>query len=181
MVIATLFNSFTSMIKYVADPDSKLPAITFWLMGGLSSVTVKDALLLTGITIMSSIPLYILRWKLNVLSFGDEEAESLGVNVKAIRIWVILCSTMLTAACVSISGLIGWIGLIIPHMARLLVGPNYRILLPASTFLGAIFLMLVDDVARCTFDFEIPLGILTSLFGAPFFLYLLSKGKKSWL
>ncbi len=180
MVVSTLFSSLISITKYVADPDSKLPSITFWLMGGLSSVGSRDVKLLFVLFLVGAIPLLLVRWRLNVLSFGDEEAQGMGVDVPKLRLTVILASTLLTAACVSLCGLVGWIGLVVPHMARLLVGPNFKDLLPASTFLGAFFLLIVDDVARCAFSVEIPLGILTALIGAPFFLYLLMKGKKGW-
>ncbi len=181
MVVSTLFSSFISMIKYVADPYSKLPAITFWLMGGLSSVGAKDNLVVLVPMLLGAIPLMLLRWKLNVLSFGEEEAKSLGVDTSKLRLVVVVCSTLLTAAAVSISGMVGWIGLIIPHLARMIVGPNYKMLLPASMLIGTTFLLLVDDVARSAFAMEIPLGILTALIGAPFFIYLLIKGKKGWL
>lgn len=181
MVVSTLFASFISITKYVADPDNKLPAITFWLMGGLTTVGTNDVVLLFFLLFTGAIPLFVIRWKLNVLSFGDEEAQALGVDVRQIRLLVIASSTLLTAACVSVCGLVGWIGLIIPHMTRLLVGPNFKILIPAATLIGAIFLLIVDDVARCAFPVEIPLGILTALIGAPFFLYLLIKGKKGWI
>lgn len=181
MVVSTLFSSFISLTKYVADPESKLPAITFWLMGGLSSVRAKDTLVLLLPVILGMIPLFLLRWKLNVLSFGEEEAKALGINTSKIRLVIIICSTLLTASAVSIAGIIGWIGLIIPHIARLVVGPNYKVLLPASMLIGSTFLLLVDDVARSAFVMEIPLGILTSLIGAPFFIYLLIKGRRSWV
>lgn len=180
MVVSTLFSSLISITKYVADPDSKLPSITFWLMGGLSSVGTRDVILLSFLFLIGALPLFLIRWKLNVLSFGEEEARALGIDVRKMRLAVIFASTLLTASCVSICGLVGWIGLIVPHMGRLLVGPNFRDLLPASTLLGALFLLVVDDVARCAFAAEIPLGILTALIGAPFFLYLLMKGKKGW-
>ncbi len=181
MVVSTLFSSFTSMTKYVADPYSKLPAITFWLMGGLSSITAKDALILLIPICVGITPLFMLRWKLNVLSFGEEEARAMGIDTRRLRFVIIICSTLLTAAAVSVSGMIGWIGLIVPHMARLVTGPDYRVLLPASLFIGSAFLILVDDVARSVFPMEIPLGILTSLLGAPFFIYLLVKGKRGWV
>jgi iron complex transport system permease protein len=181
MVVSALFSSFISITKYVADPYDKLPAITFYLMGGLSSVTMKDVKILSIPLIVGIIPLILLRWKLNVLSFGDEEARALGVDTSKMRIITILCSTLITAGAVSISGMIGWIGLVIPHMARMLVGPNFKVLLPASLLIGSTFLLLVDDVARCAFPMEIPLGILTSLIGAPFFIYLLIKGRRGWI
>lgn len=181
MVVAALFSSFISITKYVADPYEKLPTITFYLMGGLASVTMKDIKILLIPLIVGIIPLVLLRWKLNVLSFGDEESKALGIDTSKLRIIIILCSTLITAGAVSISGMIGWIGLIIPHMARMIVGPNFKVLLPASLFIGSTFLLLVDDIARCAFSTEIPLGILTSLIGAPFFIYLLIKGRRGWI
>ena len=181
MVISSLFASFISITKYVADPDSKLPAITFWLMGGLSTIRTIDVKVIILPMLIGAIPLMLLRWKLNVLSFGEEEAKALGLDTAVLRVVNIGCSTLLTASAVSICGMVGWIGLIIPHLARMLTGPNYKTLLPASLFLGSTFLLLVDDVARSAFSVEIPLGILTSLFGAPFFLYLLMKGKRGWV
>ncbi|MBC2582692.1 iron ABC transporter permease [Clostridium sp. DJ247] len=181
MVVSTLFSSFISITKYVADPDSKLPAITFWLMGGLSSVGTRDIMILLMPLALGIIPIMLLRWKLNVLSFGEEEAQAMGIDTRKIRIIVIICSTLLTASAVSISGMIGWVGLIIPHIARLIVGPNYKVLLPASMLIGSTFLLLVDDVARSAFVMEIPLGILTAIIGAPIFIYLLLKGRRGWI
>jgi iron complex transport system permease protein len=181
MVVSTLFASFISMTKYVADPDNKLPAITFWLMGSLASVNAKDDIMVLIPFLLGTVPLFLMRWRLNVLSFGDEEARALGINTERARLVIIVGSTLLTAASVSVSGMIGWIGLVIPHFSRMLVGPDYRILLPASALIGSAFLLVVDDLARCLFPMEIPLGILTSLIGAPFFVYLLMKGRRGWL
>jgi len=181
MVITALFTSGISLIKYVADPDSKLPEITFWLMGGLSSITVNDLKIAFIPILISAIILLLLRWKLNLLSFGEEEAQSLGVNTGKIRTIIIVCSTILTASTVSISGMVGWVGLVIPHFARMIVGPNYKVLLPTSLLLGGIYMLVVDDVARCLFSAEIPLGILTAMIGAPFFIYLLLNGKRGWI
>lgn len=178
MVVNTLFSSFISITKYLADTDDKLPAITFWLMGGLSSVSLKDLLIILFPFLLGGIPLMLIRWKLNVLSFGEEEAQGMGIDTSKIRILTIFCSTLLTASAVSIGGMIGWIGLIIPHIARLIVGPNYKTLLPASALIGGTFLLIVDDIARCLFSVEIPIGILTSIIGAPFFLYLLFKERR---
>lgn len=178
MVVSTLFSSFISVTKYVADPESKLAAITFWLMGGLSSIRTKDTLILVIPFFLGIVPLFILRWKLNVLSFGEEEAQAMGIDTGKVRFIIIACSTLLTASAVSICGIIGWIGLIIPHSARFLVGPNFKILLPVSMLIGSIFLLLVDDIARSAFVMEVPLGILTSLIGAPFFIYLLIKSNR---
>jgi iron complex transport system permease protein len=181
MVIGSLFSSCIAMTKYVADPNEKLPAITFWLMGGLASVGAADLRVAAVPIFLGFAPVLLLRWKLNVLSFGDEEARSMGLDTQRVRFLLILGSTLLTAASVSLGGMVGWVGLVVPHLARMLVGPNYHILLPVSALAGALFLLLVDDVARCAFSVEIPLGILTSLIGAPFFVYLLLKGKKGWL
>lgn len=181
MVIGTLFSSFISLLKYIADPFEKLPAITFWLMGSLATMTMKDIYFIAMPVVFGWIILYLVRWRLNIMAFGDEEAQTLGINTKKLRFIVILSSTMLTASVVSISGMIGWVGLIIPHFARLLVGPNYKTLLPVSIILGAIFLLLVDTLARIILPTEIPLGILTSMLGAPIFIYLLSYSRRSWV
>jgi iron complex transport system permease protein len=180
MMIASLFSAFISILKYIADPYSKLPEITFWLMGSFSSVTGKDlTFILLPVAVCMTI-LMLIRWRLNVLVFGDEEASSLGVNTRRIRLLVIICATILTASVVSISGQIGWVGLVIPHFCRRIVGPDYKHLLPASFLIGAIFLLIVDNVARMAFPVEIPLGILTSIIGAPCFLLLLIRGKRGW-
>jgi len=121
------------------------------------------------------IPMLLLRWRLNILTFGDEEAKTMGINAKRLRTVVIICSTLVTAASVSVSGMIGWIGLVIPHLARRLVGNNYKALMPATMLMGALFLLIVDDISRTLFTTEIPIGILTSLIGAPFFIYLISR------
>lgn len=181
MVISTLFQSFLSMIKYVADPNSKLPAITFWLMGSISSINVQDLKILFIPLLLGLLPLMFLRWKLNIMSFGDEEAKAMGVNVDAIRVIVILCSTIMTSAVVAISGVIGWVGLIIPHFCRMIVGPDYKKLIPVSMVIGGCFLLSVDNLSRSLFSMELPIGILTAIIGAPFFIYLLIRGKKGWL
>jgi iron complex transport system permease protein len=180
IVIASVCTAAISFIKTVADPDNKLPAITFWLMGGLSSVTLADARFLLIVMPIGFAPLWLLRWRLNVLSFGEEEAAALGVNPRRLRWAVILGATLLTAASVSVAGLIGWVGLVVPHLARMIVGPNYRVVLPASLAMGGVYLLLVDDVARTAMPTEISLGILTSLIGAPFFLFLLLRSRRGW-
>ena len=181
MVISSLCQAFIALIKYVGDTEDKLPEITFWLLGGLTTTTSKDILIMIVPMFIGLIPLFLLRWNLNVLSFGGEEARSLGVNTYRMKAIVIICSTLITAASVSIGGIIGWVGLIIPHLARMIVGPNYKVALPASMIIGSIYLLLVDDIARGIFTAEIPLGILTSLIGAPFFIYLLLKGRRGWI
>lgn len=181
MVISTLFAAFISMTKYVADPYSKLPAITFWLMGGLSSIGMQDVQMLIWPLLMGGGVLWTLRWRLDVLSFGEEEARAMGVETGRLRLIFIVAATLMTAASVAVCGMVGWIGLIIPHLARLVVGPNHGLLLPASLLMGSTFLLLVDNIARCLFSLEIPLGILTAIVGAPCFLYLLLRGGRSWL
>ncbi len=180
MVISALFQALISCVKYLADPLDTLPAITFWLMGGLSKITNVDVLFALFPIILSCVGLYLIRWQVNVLSIGDEEAVTLGINVNLIRFVVVICATLMTAAAVSISGIIGWVGLIIPHMARMLVGPNFALLLPVSLIMGSGYLLMVDNIARNITAVEIPLGILTALIGAPFFIFLLSKVKKGW-
>lgn len=179
IVISSLFQSLISLIKYVADPDSKLPAITFWLMGGISNITANEIYLLLASFIIGIIPILLLRWKLNILAFGDEEAKSLGINVDRMRVILIFCSTLLTASSVAMAGMVGWVGLVIPHVTRLIVGPNYKTLIPSSVIIGASYLLLIDDISRTIFPMEIPLGILTSLIGAPFFLSILLKARKN--
>lgn len=180
VMVASICSALVSLTKAVADPDNKLPVITFWLMGSLASITRSNVGWLATLVPLGAIPLLLLRWKLNVLSFGEEEAASLGVATRRTRWLIILCSTVLTTAAVSLAGMIGWVGLVIPHLVRMLVGPNYRYLLPASLLVGGTYMLLVDDVARCALPQEIPLGILTSLIGAPFFLYLLIRSNQGW-
>jgi len=180
VMIGSLFTAAISCIKYIADPYDKLPAITFWLMGSLASITSRDVYMVLIPIILGGLLLYLLRWRLNVLAMGEEEAQVLGINTRAMKTIVIICCTLMTAASVSISGLIGWVGLVIPHLARMIVGPNYQVLLPASILLGGAYLLLVDDLARLIASMEIPLGILTALIGVPFFLYLLLNSKWGW-
>jgi iron complex transport system permease protein len=180
IAIAALFSAFTSCIKYLADPNSKLPEIVYWLMGSLSAVNGSSIMMIIIPISIGFTALLLIRWRINVLSMGDDEARALGVDTEKLRIIVIVCCTLLTAASVSISGIIGWVGLVIPHVSRMIVGPDHRKLLPATIALGAFFLLLVDDVCRTAVSIEIPLGILTAIIGAPFFVYLLNKGYGGW-
>ena len=180
IVVGALFSAFISIIKYVADPFSQLPEITFWLMGGLSTIEGMDLLMMLAPLGIGFAVLIALRWRINVLSFGDEEAAALGVNTERLRLGVIIAATLVTSSAVSIAGQIGWVGLVIPHFTRMMVGPNYRYLLPASLLVGAIYLLLVDNIARNLLTVEIPLGILTAIIGAPVFIFLLLKGQKGW-
>jgi iron complex transport system permease protein len=165
------------MAEYVADPHGKLAAITFWLVGGLSAVNLHDLEFAVLPLVLGSIPLFLLRWRLNLVSFGDDEAKALGVTPWRTRVVVLICSAMISAAVVSVAGMIMWVGLVIPHLARMIVGANHKALLPASFLLGSIYLLLVDDCARGLFALEVPLGILTSLVGVPFFLYLMCTSR----
>ena len=180
VAISAFFNALISSIKFVADPQDKLPEIIFWLMGSLSSVTIDKLIMIVIPFVIGIIILIVLRWQMNILAMGDEEAQSLGLNPSRIRLLIIAGCTLLTSAAVSISGIIGWIGLIIPHMARMIVGPDNRILIPASLSLGASFLLLVDNISRAVIPIEIPIGILTSVIGVPIFLYLLKRGYSEW-
>ena len=181
-VVSSLFSSFNSLIKYVADQNSKLPEITFWLMGSFAkSGSYKNVIVMFSALALGAVPLFLFRWKMNVMSFGEEEAQSMGVNTRRLRYITILCSTLLTASSVALCGMIGWVGLVIPHISRFLVGPNYSTLLPISMLSGSIFMLAVDDIARTVAAGEIPLGVLTSLIGAPFFIYMMFKGRKGWV
>jgi len=177
VIVTSVFTALTSLIKYVADVNDQLPAITFWLMGSFANTEFDDFWLILPPIAGGIIGLLLLRWRLNILSLGEEEAYSLGVNPKATRIAVILLSTVITAACVMVSGIIGWVGLVIPHICRRIVGVNHKVLLPASTLLGGAFMVVVDSLARNLTVAEIPIGILTALIGAPFFALIYSRMK----
>ena len=175
IMVSSLFSAATSYIKLVADPLDKLPKITYWLIGSLSGATKSDVYFVLLPMVLGLIPLYLLRWRLNVLTLGDEEAKAIGINAKRVRLIVIVCATLVTAASVSVSGMIGWVGLVIPHLARKLVGNNYRHLMPATMLAGALFLLIVDNISRNLLTVEIPIGILTAFVGAPFFVYLITR------
>lgn len=180
VAISAFFNSLISGIKFIADPHEKLPEIVYWLMGSLASVTMDQIIMILIPLFIGFIILYLLRWQMNILAMGDEEAQSLGLNPSRIRLIIIVGCTLLTSAAVSISGIIGWIGMIIPHMARMIVGPNNKTLLLASLSLGASFLLLIDNISRVVISIEIPIGILTAIIGVPIFLYLLRRGYSEW-
>lgn len=177
VAIGSLLGAGISLIKILADPYSQLATITFWLLGGLNAVSKSELLWALPFMLLGLLPLILLRWRINLLSLSDMEAQALGVNTGFLRFLLIICATLMTAAAVSFTGIIGWIGLVIPHVARLLVGPEFSRLLPSSLLIGSIFLVLTDNVARNAASIELPLGVLTSLIGAPFFLYLLLKGR----
>lgn len=176
MMISSLFSAGTSFVKLVADTQQQLPAITYWLMGSLSSIKDKDVLFLSIPVTLGMVPLLVLRWRMNLLPLGEEEAQSMGVNTRRLRGAVIVCATLLTSASVAVSGMIGWVGLVIPHFCRMLFGYDYRRLIPAGALFGASFLLIVDDIARLVTTGELPLGILTAFVGAPLFVYLIVTG-----
>jgi iron complex transport system permease protein len=180
IAVSAVFSALISLIKYVADPNNILPAITYWLMGGLSAVRLSDLAMVVLPILACMAVLLILRWRLNVLALGDAEAETLGIDTRKFQLIIIVCCTMTTAAAVSISGIVGWVGLVIPHVCRMIVGPNYKVLLPATISMGALFMLFVDDIARNIATIELPLGVLTAIVGAPFFIYLLTQSREGW-
>lgn len=176
VAVGALLGAGIALIKTVADPTTQLPSITFWLMGGLNAITASDLLGTAPALLLGLLPMALLRWRMNLLSLDDDEAEALGVPVGRMRMLLVAAATLATAAAVSIAGIIGWVGLVVPHVARLLVGPDFGRLLPASLMLGGGFLVVADTLARTVADIELPLGIVTALVGAPFFLFLLARG-----
>lgn len=180
ILVGSLFNSLTSLIKYTADPLDTLPAITFWLLGSLTGITWRNLLPLAIIILIGIIFLLLIRWRLNILSLDDHESKALGVDPMKMKLAVIIITTFMTAAAVSVSGVIGWIGLIIPHAGRLIVGPDHKSLLPMTIILGGIFLLLVDNISRTLLPGEIPLGVLTGLIGAPVLILLMRRNKTGW-
>lgn len=180
ILVGSLFTSGMSIIKLVADSDDKLPVITFWLMGSFADV-VKDDIWPLLITMIPGFALVLFQgWNLNVMSFGEDEAKSLGINANRTRVLVIAGATLLTASSIAVAGVIGWIGLVVPHLTRAIVGPNYRVLLPTTMLTGATFLLIVDNFARLIYSVEIPIGLLTSILGIPFFIYIYRKNLRGW-
>lgn len=180
VAIGAVLGSAIALLKVLADPYNQLPAITYWLLGSLASVNLGDVGAILPAIGLGLGPLVLMRWRMNLMSLGEEEARALGVETRILRPVLIAAATLVTAASVSVTGVIGWIGLLVPHVARLLVGPDFRRLLPASLVLGAGYLLAVDLVARTIAPIEVPLGILTALIGAPFFLWLLASGRRGW-
>jgi len=182
VIISAIFSALISFTKYAADPYEQLPAITFWLMGSLSRANYRDlALAMIPITI-GMIGIMLLRWRINLLSIGEREAKTLGVNTDLCRNIIIACTALATAGSVCMSGIIGWIGLVIPHIGRMIVGNDNRLLLPVCVAMGSTFLLIVDNIGRSITEGEIPLGVLTALIGGPFYIYILqrTKGGGSW-
>ena len=177
IITGAMFGAFISLTKYIADAEYKLPDITFWLMGSLTNVTATQVFTIAPIVLLAVLPLYFSSWRLNVLSFGEDEAHTMGVQVQRLRLVVILSATLLTATVVSITGLIGWIGLVVPHIARFIIGSDNRYLLPAAFMLGSSFLIVIDLLSRTLSALEIPLGIIASIIGAPIFFFVLKSVK----
>jgi iron complex transport system permease protein len=180
VVVGSLAGAAISLLKILADPYDQLPAIVFWLLGSFSAIRKAEVwsaapLMLTGI-----VPLALLRWRINVLSLGDDESKALGVEAGRLRLIVIAAATLMTASAVAIAGVVGWVGLVIPHIARMIVGPSFDRLLPSAILLGASYLLIVDTLARTMARIEVPIGILTAIIGAPFFLWLLARGREGW-
>lgn len=175
IMIGSLFSALISLVKYVADTENELPAITYWLMGSLDSASYKTLLFGAPITIAGILILFLIRWRMNLLPLSEEEAISAGVNIKLLRMVVILCATMITASCVSMCGQVGWVGLLVPHMCRMKFGSNYKTLIPYSVLIGSAFLVAVDTAARSMSAAPLPISILTAIIGAPFFIVLMRK------
>ena len=178
VMVSSLFSAGVSYTKLIADPNDTLPAITYWLMGSVASAKMSDIELVAIPMALGLVTLFLLRWRINILTMGDDEAATMGVNARRTRAVIMVAATLVTASSVAVTGMIGWVGLVIPHLARMLVGADYRKLMPASMIMGAGFLLLVDDIARLAATMEIPIGILTAFVGAPFFVYLITRGRK---
>lgn len=180
ILIGSLFSSLTSLLKYVADPLDALPSITFWLLGGLTGVGWRQLPLLAALTLAGALLFVLLRWRLNVLSMGDAEATALGLDPHRSKLLLIMAATLVTAIAVSVGGVIGWVGLVVPHAARIVVGPDHRRLVPMALALGASFLLTIDSVSRAMLPSEVPLGVLTGLIGVPILILLLRRTRTGW-
>jgi len=180
VVLGTLLGSAIALLKYLADPYNQLPAITFWLLGSLAAIAPGDLAIAAPFALAGLVPLLLLRWRMNLLALPDDEARALGVNTRRLRAIVVAAATLMTAAAVALSGIIGWVGLLVPHAARLLVGPDFGRLLPLAMLIGAAFLLAVDLLCRTLATIEIPPGVLTSLVGTPVFLWLFAVSRRTW-
>jgi iron complex transport system permease protein len=180
VVIGTLLGSAIALLKYLADPYNQLPAITFWLLGSLASIAPKDLVVAAPLALAGLVPMLLLRWRMNLLALPDDESRALGVDTRRLRTLVVACATLMTASVVAISGIIGWVGLLIPHAARLVVGPDFGRLLPLAMLMGAAFMLAVDTLCRTIATIEVPPGVLTALIGTPFFLWLFALARRTW-
>lgn len=181
VVVGSLLGAGIGLVKYLADPYNQLPAITFWLLGSLAGTTAGDLAALAWPVVLGGVALWGLRHRLNVMSLSEDEARSMGVNTVRLRWILVMAATLVTSAGVAMAGVIGWVGLVVPHMARFMVGPSFDRLLPASALLGAGFLLLIDTLARSMAVIEVPLGLLTAVIGTPFFIALLRQAHRSWV
>jgi iron complex transport system permease protein len=180
VVVGSLLGAGVGLVKYLADPYNQLPAMTFWLLGSLAATTVADLVPLFGPIAVGAAVLIALRWRMNAMSLPEEEARALGVSTGPLRIVIVAAATLVTSASVATAGIIGWVGLVVPHLARSLVGPDFARLLPAAAILGGGYLLLIDTLARTAAQVEIPLGILTAVVGTPFFIWLLASVQRTW-
>ncbi|WP_242831401.1 FecCD family ABC transporter permease [Desulfitobacterium dehalogenans] len=180
IVVSSLFQSLLSIVKTLADTENQLPAITFWLMGGLGKGANQDVLLMLPAMLLSMALIFLFRHQINALAVGEDEAATMGVNVPLVKLVVVCSSTLMTVCSVSICGIIGWVAMVVPHIARMLTGANYSKLVTASFFIGGIFLLIIDNIIRGVEGVELPLGVLTALVGTPVFVLLLSRVKKGW-
>ena len=178
IIVGSAMSSIMGFIKYVADPDTQLAAITYWTMGSFSYISLEDLLPTLPFIIVPAIILQLMSWRIDVLSMGEQEAQALGINVRRVRGIVILCSTLLTASSVCIAGTISWVGLVIPHLGRMMVGPNNTRLLPVTALLGGLFMLVVDTLTRTIGAAEMPISILTGIVGAPFYAWLLWRQRR---
>ena len=180
VIISALFSAVISILKYTADPLNKLPEITYWLMGSLSGTTYKTLAFGVPFIFIGLIVIFMLRWRLNILTLSEDEARAAGINVQRIRMTIIIASTMVTASCVSMCGQVGWVGLLVPHCARMICGSNNRSVIPFSISFGAVFIVIIDTLARTAIASEIPISVLTAIIGAPFFISLLRRTGGNW-
>lgn len=180
MVISSLFQALVSIVKYMADPEDELPSITYWLMGSMSTVTYKSLLFGVPFIFIGLCIIWALKWRLNILSLNEDEAKSMGMNIKILRLFIIIASSLITASVISMCGQVGWVGLLIPHIARMLLGSNNKSVVPLSISFGAIFMVIIDTFARSASSAEIPISILTAIIGAPVFISLLRKTGGVW-
>ena len=180
VVVSSFFSALISIAEYIAPRDTTLQPIVFWLLGSLASTTWSTLIPSVPLIILGIIGLTLVRWRINILAMGDKEARSLGLKTERLKAFIIICAAIITASAVIVSGLIGWVGIMIPHVTRMFVGPDHRVLIPASVAVGATYLLIMDDVARTLLPIEIPIGILTAIIGAPFFMFILRRTKGGW-
>lgn len=180
MVISSLFQALVSIVKYMADPEDELPSITYWLMGSMSTVTYKSLMFGLPFIITGAVIIWALKWRLNILSLNEDEAKSMGLNIKVLRLFIIIASSLITASVISMCGQVGWVGLLIPHISRMLLGSNNKTVVPLSISFGSIFMVIIDTFARSASSAEIPISILTAIIGAPVFISLLRKTGGVW-